>query len=224
LAWALIRVSVPLESIYDIVGSPILSNVSEELELFLRLMAFFGIFSLLLFGAVLIVNSLLDRFANLLKYYITGFVCFIILMPVYYWGVVIKAGTDNIIELLPGEGQSWRISLVALYILLVAIIGSACSAFLAFKQWFKLTWILLLGFISYPLGYLLLQWGTEPYIIKYGAVFSALQFLFSTDRNHYVEDELLKFRYYAAHTAFMFMFVIIQFPQWLLIHKQRKLS
>jgi len=225
VAWVLIRLSTPLESIHDIVGSPILTNIIPgEFELFLRFIAFFGIFSLLLFGAVLMVNSLLSCYPRLLPYYIIGFVSLIILLPIYYWGVVLEAATDNIIELLPDEGRSWWIILIVLYIFLFAFIGSACSALLALKQWHKLIWILLSGFISYPLGYLLMEWGTEQYIMKYGVVFSALQFLFSTDRNHYVVDEALKLRFYFAHTAFIFLIFITQFPQWIMIHQQQKLK
>ena len=135
---------------------------------------------------------------------------------------MLEAATDNIIELLPDEGRSWWIVLMALYIFLFTFIGTACSALLAFKQWHKLIWILLAGFMSYPLGYLLMQWGTEQFIMKYGVVFSALQFLFSTDRSHYVVDEVLKLRFYSAHTAFILMIVITQFPQWLVIHQQQK--
>ena len=170
------------------------------------------------------VNSLLGCYPHLFRYYVTGFVSFIILLPIYYWGVVLEAATDNIIELLPDEGHSWWTMLIALYMFLFAFIGSACSALLAFKQWHKLIWILLASFMSYPLGYLLMQWGTEQFIMKYGVVFSALQFLFSTDRKHYVVDEVLKLRFYSAHTAFILMIVITQFPQWLVIHQQQKIK
>ncbi len=222
VAWPLIRLSAPLESIHDIVGYPILTSIPTELELFLRLMALFGIFSLLLFGAVMMVNSLLGCYRHLFKYYVTGFVSFIILLPIYYWAVVLVAATDNIIELLPDEGRSWWTFLMALYIFLISFIGSSCSALLALKQWPKLIWLLLAGFVSYPLGYLLLQWGTEQFIMKYGVVFSALQFLFSTDRNHYVVNEILKLRFYFAHTALILMIVITQFPQWRMIHQHQK--
>ncbi len=224
VAWALIRLSAPLESIHDIVGSPTLTIIPAELELFLRLMAFFGIFSLLLFGAVMMVNSLLGSYPHLFKYYVAGFVSFIILLPIYYWGVVLEAATDNIIELLPDEGRSWWVTLLALYIFLFSFIGSACSALLALKQWHKLIWILIAGFISYPLGYFLMHWGTEQFIMKYGAVFSTLQFLFSTDRNHYALDESLKLRFYSAHTALILMVIIAQFPQWLVNPLQQKIK
>jgi hypothetical protein len=211
-----------LESIHDIVGSPILTNIPVELELFLRLNAFIGIFSLLLFGAVMMVNSLSGYYHRLFRYYITGFFSFIILLPIYYWGVVLEASTDNITELLPDEGRSCWVVLIALYIFLSGFIGSACSALLALKQGYKLIWILLAGVISYPLGYLLMQWGTEQFIMKYGVVFSALQFLFSTDRNHYIVDEVLKLRFYFAHTAFISMIIITQYPQWFVIYQQQK--
>jgi len=86
----------------------------------------------------------------------------------YYWGVVLEAATDNIIELLPDEGRSWQVAMVALYIFLFAFIGSACSALLSFKQWRKLMWMLLAVLGSYPLGYWLIQWGTAQFILKYG--------------------------------------------------------
>ncbi len=223
-AWALIRLSCPMESIHDIVGSPILSSIPAELEIFLRLIAFFGIFSLLLFGAVLMVDSLLGCYPSLFRYYLTGFISFIVLLPILYWGVVLEAATDNIIELLPDEGRSWRAILIPSYMFLFVSIGSACSALLVFRLWHKFMWILIAGFISYPFGYLLMQWGTEQLIMKYGVVFSALQFLFSADRDHYVADEVLKLRFYFAHTAFILLILIIQYPQWYMIHQQQKLK
>lgn len=222
IAWALIRLSIPLESIHDIVGSPVLVNIPAEIEIFIRFIALFGIFSLLLFGAVLVLNSLLGCYRNLLGYYVSGFIFFIFLLPIYYWGVVLEAATDNIIELLPNEGRSWLIMLLTLYIFLFTFVGSACSALLAFKQWHKLSWIALIGLISYPLGYFLMQWGTEQFIMKYDAVFSALQFLFSTDRNHYVTGEALRLRFFTAHTAIMLLIIITQFPIWRTIHSRQK--
>jgi VanZ family protein len=224
VAWALIRLSAPLESIHDIVGSPVLTHIPAELELFLRVMAFFGIFSLLLFGAVMVTYSLLGYHHGLFNYYVTGFVAAVMLLPVYYWGVVLEAATDNIIELLPDEGRSGWVTLTALYVFLFAFIGSACSALLALKQWRKLMWLMLAGFISYPLGYWLIQCGTEQFIMKYGVVFSALQFLFSADRNHYAVEEGLKLRFYFAHTALIAMVIIAQLPQWPAIDKPQKIK
>lgn len=224
IAWVLIRLSAPLESVYDVVGSPILANISTEAEIFLRFMALFGIFSLLFFGAVLTTNSVLGCYRHLFRYYVTGLISFIILLPIYYWGVVLEAATDNIIELLPDEGRSWRVTMIALYIFLFAFVGSTCSALLSFKQWHKLMWIVPAVLGSYPFGYLLMQWGTEQFILKYGVVFSALQFLLSTDRSQYVADEVLQLRFFAVHTAGMFVVIITQIPQWQAIHHQRKSS
>ena len=49
------------------------------------------------------------------------------------------------------------------------------------------------------LGWGLLQAGTEPMLIKYGKAFSALQFLLSEDREHYVRGAALFARFVLAH-------------------------
>ncbi|MGZ5136082.1 MAG: VanZ family protein, partial [Flavitalea sp.] len=214
IAWTLLRLSAPLESIHDITGSPVLTDMPAELEIFLRFMALFGIFSVLSFGSVLTVNSILGFYRHLFRYYVAGFFSCLILLPIYYWGIIIEAATDNIVELLPDEGNSWRVLLVLFYIFLFLFIGSACSALLAFKQSRKLIWVIIASFVSYPLGYFLMQWGTEQFIVKYGVIFSALQFLLSTDRNHYLDDEILQLRFFAVHTALLFITITTQFPQW----------
>jgi VanZ family protein len=224
IAWALIRLSAPIESIHDIVGFPILTNIPAELEISLRFMALFGIFSLLSFGSVLTVNSILGFYRHLFRYYIAGFFSFFILLSIYYWGIVVEAATDNVIELLPDEGNSWRALLILFYIFLFLFVGSACSALLAFKQWRKLILVMVAGFISYPLGYFLMQGGTEQFIVKYGVMYSALQFLLSTDRKHYLIDEILQLRFFAVHTVLLFITIIAQFPQWGTLYRHQNIS
>ncbi|MDD5581551.1 MAG: VanZ family protein [Methylobacter sp.] len=224
IAWVLIRLSAPLESIHDIVGSPISTNIPPELEISLRFLALFGVFSLLSFGAVLTVNSVLGFYRHLFRYYVAGFFSFFILLPIYYWGIVVEAATDNVVELLPDEGNSWWVLLVLLYIFLFLFIGSAFSALSAFKQWRKLIWMTVAGCVSYPLGYFLMQWGTAQFIVKYGVMFSALQFLLSTDRKHYLVDEILQLRFFAVHTVLLIITIITQFPQWRSLYLQQRIG
>ncbi len=217
----LILISAPMESIHDVVGSPILINIPAKLELFIRLLAFFGIYSLLLFGAVMMTNSLLSYYSKLMKYYLSGFFCGLIWFSVFWGVVVVQAATDNITELLPDEGWSWRIMFAGMYVFMFTFIGSGFSALLAQQQWRKLIWIVIAALISYPLGYWLIESGTEQFILKYDVVFSALQFLLSSDRNHFVTGDALEFRFYIAHTVFLVTVAITQFPQWLAISRNK---
>jgi hypothetical protein len=55
--------------------------------------------------------------------------------------------------------------------------------------------------VSTLLGWALLAAGTESAVVKYGRVFSALQFLLSTDRSVYVDGASLALRFVLAHLA-----------------------
>jgi hypothetical protein len=57
--------------------------------------------------------------------------------------------------------------------------------------------------------------GTAASIVKYRAVFSALQFLLSPDRAHYASGADLAARYVAAHVAFLLAAALTQAPLWL---------
>lgn len=215
----LLLASAPLESIHDVVGAPVWDSVPGWTELWLRLTALFGGYALLLFAAVLNVFSLSGIVSNLHKFYVVAAMSFIIMMPLCFWLVVLAPAADNIVELLPDEGRSWRVSALALYFWLSSFIGAAAAGLAAFRQFAKLFAVLALLMVSYPLGYALWQWGTEQLILKYGVLFSALQFLFSADRDHYASAETIKMRFYAAHSLFLAAVLIAQFPQWLRLRR-----
>ena len=71
---------------------------------------------------------------------------------------------------------------------------------------------LLWSLASFPLTYLALQAGFEPYIIKYGQVFSAFQFLLSQDRAHYAAPAELLMRYGLAHGILLLIIAASQAP------------
>ena len=57
-------------------------------------------------------------------------------------------------------------------------------------------------------------WGAEHTILKYGKVFSAFQFLLSTDRDHYVEGAALAVRFVAAMSLMCVGLAMMQWLAW----------
>jgi hypothetical protein len=66
-----------------------------------------------------------------------------------------------------------------------------------------------------PLAYLSLLAGLNPVVAKYGTHFSALSFLLSPDREHYVIGGSLVVRYVIAHSAIQLVLAFAQYPIWL---------
>lgn len=215
-AWFFIRIAAPLESIYDVVGFPILA-IPSELEVFFRFFSLFGIFSLALFGSVLCAQSIIDLGEKLGLYFVLGFICVAVMLPVCYWVVVVEAATDNLIELLTDEGHSFSIMAAFIYLFLFGFTGSILSVALVFHRVRIFIWAAGLFFLSFPLGYALLYWATESAIYKYGKMFSALQFLLSSDRAHYVTGSELFLRFCLANFALIVLVCFVQFFFWLSI-------
>jgi hypothetical protein len=71
-------------------------------------------------------------------------------------------------------------------------------------RWSALVRALAVLMLGAAAGYLLLRAGTEPAVMKYGRVFSALQFLLSVDRSAYATGSELALRFLAAHAAACF--------------------
>ena len=65
---------------------------------------------------------------------------------------------------------------------------------------------------SFPLTYLALRAGFEPYVIKYDQVFSAFQFLLSQDRANYAAPMELLLRYGFAHGILLCVIAASQAP------------
>lgn len=221
IAWLLIRMAVPLESIHDIVGSPILS-FSAELELFFRFIALFSIFSVAIIGSVLFILNSFDLNEKLGGYWVCGFVVAVILLPICYWVVVIAAATDNLTELLANEGRSFSVIGVFFYFFILGCIGSCLSASMVCRRIRMFVWAMGLLLLSFPLGYGLLNWATEPIIYKYGAAFSALQFLLSPDRSHLVTGVELFSRFCLLNIVLLITVCFIQYSFWLQIPCKKK--
>lgn len=210
MAWMLLRNAVPGESVHDIVGSPIL-GWPWEWEVFGRFLALYGaVIFMLTGGAVLAMRLCAGRHGAALLHWF-GFA--LVLLPFLYWVIVKSAATDNLTELMRDGGSIGASIWLALYLFVVGMAGALASQMLARRcapHWGKV--LLVAG--SFPLGYMLFNAGTEPMILKYGQIFSAAQFLFSQDREHYVSGMQLLMRYAAFQAGLTALILIAQYPFW----------
>ena len=189
--YGLLRLSVPLESIHDIVGYPVISTIFG-LESMLRFAALYALPSWALISATI---ALFHPAANrLLACFFLG----IMTLTVWHWVVVRSAGTDNLTELFRdgGDWQStlwlaaWFIGLTTTLLTALKIVSGQS------KHWL---FALLAISASFPLSYWILSQALEIVIIKYDQVFSGLQFLLSPDRAHLVAEQDLLLRYLLAY-------------------------
>ncbi|WP_081607984.1 VanZ family protein [Methylomonas sp. MK1] len=211
IAWILVRVIVPLESIHDVLGSPILS-VPAELELAFRFLGLFGVYSLISLIATHAALFWVVSTRQLVRLFILGLFWIVLLLPFGYWVVVIEAATDNLTELMANGGYSFSVICIGIYFFLVGWLGSSILFLSVFNKNPRIIVIGLLFIISFWLGYQLLSWGTEQFILKYDTVFSAMQFLLSTDRTHLISGDILRARFFVAHFGLISLVFMAQAP------------
>ncbi|HVK56912.1 MAG TPA: VanZ family protein [Burkholderiales bacterium] len=198
VAWILTFVAVEPLRAYKIVGSPIL-HWPWHFEWLLRFLALMGGI-----GGFAVLGSIIGGDG---RYFRQRFALWLIhaiwLLPLVYWAVVIEAATDNIVELLAwnaGPGAALLAGLVITTIFFAAtrthgVFSTASSGARARS----LAWVL----VSFPLGYWLLQMATDPVVVKYDKVFSGMQFILSSDREHYAQGGALFVRYLVFHLFFL---------------------
>ncbi|OGB05383.1 MAG: hypothetical protein A3G29_10435 [Burkholderiales bacterium RIFCSPLOWO2_12_FULL_64_99] len=209
LSWGLLRLSVPLESIHDIVGAPTLGWPGEW-ELSGRYMALHTSLLLQVVGAVLLVQSILKPAR--LSYFLCWFMLSLTLAWPLYTVVVQWAATDNLTELVADHASFLSASLLVLGLMLTCMSGSALSAALSTRRQVGMLISLAVG--GALLASLCFWWGAEHTILKYGKVFSAFQFLLSTDRDHYVEGAALAVRFVAAISLMCVGLAMMQWLAW----------
>jgi glycopeptide antibiotics resistance protein len=209
LVWTALRLSVPLESIHDIVGTPIL-GWPWEWELLLRFIALHQVIAMQLVGAVLITATLY-RPAHLV-----GLVYWIVTVLLLAWPlhlvVVEWAATDNLTELMRDGGSFLSSSLLATGLLLVFLSGTALGTVLAVPS--RRRQLLIVALMAVPLASICFLAGLEPILVKYGKVFSAMQFLLSPDREHYLPQSNLQIHYALAHSLIVATIAILQLRLW----------
>ena len=194
--WAVLRTSVPLESLHDVVGTPVL-GWPWEWESIGRFVALHMAVTLPLVGATWFVCVMLRPTA--LRYFLVWLIVAAALAWPLHEVVVTMAATDNLTELMRDGGSPWSSVLLACGLFFTGVAGSAIAAAVASTR--KRLGFVVVGGAAALLAYGAFVLGSEPYIVKYGRVFSALQFLLSTDRDHYVSGGALLLRYVAALSA-----------------------
>lgn len=209
VAWTLLRMAAPLEMIHKIVGSPIL-DWPWEWESIGRFIGLFVLWSVLSFGAGFIaLRSWLPK-ANIFLW--VWIVTTLALLPVAYLVVIQQAATDNLTELLAGAGTPMAFLWVAVGLFMLALAGAQLACALGSGMRIGVVRGAIWSVASFPLTYLALHAGLEPYIIKYGQVFSAFQFVLSQDRAHYAAPMELLLRYGLAHGVLLFAIAASQAP------------
>jgi len=222
VGWFIIKLTVPQESIDDIVGS-MLMNWPWQWEMMGRFIALFMVPTVLLCGtASLILDRLYKRhfFEFTLKRW---FLPAALLLLTSYWIVIRHASTDNLTELM-ADGASFTSSiLIAIWILFNESIASIITSRLAaYKFHFLYSIAIVMSYLL--IGYWLISKATEPFILKYDKVYSTLQFILCPDRDHLVYGAELFIRYSVFYFTIILLLSIAQFPFWCWIIQKHRLS
>lgn len=212
LGYCLLRLAVPEESLGDIVGAPVLAW-SWEFESLFRFVALNGVLVILLMLAAHAVSAVASRQG--------GKWLPLVLLPwllVGYWVVVPGAATDNIVELL--APRMWAHVFVAVFLL--ALFFSA--GILAARPTAEWVWLLPLTLVaSFAVTVVCLRLGLNWHLDKYGQRFSALQFLLSPDRDHYLGGAELWVRLGIAYLLALVSLLVLQWPHYRARFEARRL-
>lgn len=210
LVWLLLRVTVPLEALHDIVGSPVLGG-SREAETAGRFLALFLGAATMLLGAAAAWITWEERDRRPLARWAAGAA---VTLPASYAVVVPLAATDNLTELLRGGGGVLPATAIGAAIATVGIAGSGISRLLAGRSTKPLAAITI-SCLMLPAGFAWLHLGLTPAVEKYGRTFSALQFLLSEDRAHLAGEGVVRLRYTLAFVSGVVMIALAQHAAWL---------
>lgn len=210
IAWILLRFAVPIESIHDIVGYPVL-DWPWEWEMFGRFLALFSLWTVgATAGGIIASWHIFPGNKSALLAWIVGA---FLLIPISYYVVVVAAATDNLVELMAGNGSLGAFLLIGLSITGVALGGMKGVLALipgAAGRMPAAAWVLSAGILTYGALY----YGTEQIIVKYNQVFSALQFLLSSNRTKLAGQGELLVRYVALYCFLVAAIIMVQYPLW----------
>jgi hypothetical protein len=135
-----------------------------------------------------------------------------IAIPLQYAAIVTWAGTDNLTELMAHNASVVSFVILQLYGLLIGTVASLSGSLRESRDWRQAAGLLAALILSVPIGYWLLTIGTEPMLIKQETVFSAMQFMFSTDRTHYAQGPALLVRFAIFHVGAVMLLAWAQWP------------
>jgi hypothetical protein len=214
--WFLLRMGVPLESVFDVAGSPVL-GWPWEWELIGRYLGLHMAMMLQISGAVLLVRTVLQprHVAGFLYWLvITGMMCW----PLYTLNVT-WADTDNLVELIANDASFAASSALMVGFLALCVTASALSAAWGFVGDMRVR-LVGLALVAASLASWMFWLGSEAVLVKYGKAFSAFQFLLSTDRAHYAVGMNLVLRYLVAFVGVVAGLAVLQLPFWRRLHAQ----
>jgi VanZ family protein len=206
LVWIAVRTGAPLESIHDVVGSPIL-GWPGDLEIMSRFLVLFLATSFAWTGGILLAGAGAatgrgreeETTANrrgLLRWTAAALPVFLLA----HFVVVRLAATDNLTELMAGGG-----TIASSLCLGVAILASGAAAgavALAIRGRMTPWRAAAIAGGALGVGWVFVELGTVHALEKYGRTFSALQFLLSPDREHYAGPEAILVRVVVAFAGF----------------------
>jgi hypothetical protein len=191
LIFTLLYSSLPAEAVYDITGTPVFDYA--VLETWLRFAGVSLLFAFHLPSAYLLLQER-EKLAHCLLWLLLS----IPITLIWYFSVIYMAVTDNITELLH-DGGSWLAVLAINLWFMLLCFSAAISAYALQHRRQYCWWLLPLSLLVLTLlSWLLLQLALEPIIVKYERVFSALQFLLSTERSELVSGSTLFIRHSIA--------------------------
>ena len=202
VSFLLLSVAVPEESLFDLVGSPVL-DWPGSLELGLRWVALAAVPGGLLYLAAQTLRRWRGRRLGAMHFWAAA-----LPLLVAYWGVVVQAATDNLTELIATPRPLAFAALCAwLYSLFfaAALLASPSAEMRRSARWPALL-------VSLPFAAVCLHLGLAGEIDKYGQQFSALQFLLSTDRQHYATQPVIWLRYAVLHMLVTGALASLQWP------------
>ena len=199
------RMFLPKESLYDVIGSPTW-GVLPELEILMRLCSLFLLFSASSYIAgAIVLSSVFKVPPARLKLFIVWFASCLL-----SWTVsIFMAGTDNLTELMVEDGYSLYLFVFPIYLTTLFTLAYALINIRALSSR-QVSATIILVLLSGPLSYQLINLGLEPLVVKYNNAFSALQFLLSTDRQHYLAENDLYIRFLIAHYTLLTIITLFQ--------------
>lgn len=209
VTWILLRLSVPLESIHDIVGSPVLDWI-WEFELIGRYVALHSAITMSILGAMILT-------ARLSRDMPMGFLPIWCLWSLLLAGplhavIVGHAATDNLTELMRERGSFPYFMLLISGVFFASFSGTLLARLLAFgKHLLAKLSLILVAVVS---SVACLWFGSEPMILKYGKVFSAWQFLLSSNRSNYIDGPQLWLHFAVAFTGYVLLVALLQYSSW----------
>ncbi len=209
LVWWVLWRSVPIESLGDILGSPVL-GWPWQWETLCRYVALHTVIMLQVLGAALCVRAILQP-PTLVDAVYWAVISGLMAWPLYLL-VVQGAATDNITELIADDAGFWASSALASALFLTCLAASAVAAALAGAP--RAIALSTLAAVA-AIAAVALYWaGAEHTIVKYGKVFSAFQFLLSTDRTQYAQGADLALRFGAAFFSVCCALAAMQWTSW----------